>query len=253
MTAKKAKKRTKPRVENNQLLFEFYRVFDNSLTDTGSDAKQLARCSPNQCRATIKSLSKVCAGTYGVGSFVGLLLGESGDGLPLSYWVIKVLSDKRHEAWEVILDDQELRNQRKVHIPAPSGDGESFKFDQGHPFWSAYGELRDMLPDIFGNPFTSQRGVEAGLASLHLDRVPDPQDKKPKIQVRASRKRGPDRHAVVDFAELLLGQRIRDKDILQQLIEKFEPTVWKGKDDYELEISALRAIASAKKRKHRTK
>lgn len=186
-------------------LFEFYKVLDNSITETKSQSITTEPCDPRHQRTTARTLPK-CAETYGVGNFVALEVGANSEGLPqglpLSYWVIKVRPMKRRAFREVCLTDNELRACRQVQFPVPASaddlererasallagetipeGGQLFKFES-REFWAAG----------FDDNYRWQRHTEAAfVAERFLKSLPDPKVKEltPHQYVRKRKQEG---------------------------------------------------------------
>jgi hypothetical protein len=67
---------------------------------------------------TEKKLSEVCAWKEGGGDYVAFQLSESGEGYPLSYWVIKVRDRERHNATRVYPDEELIKILREEFKPS---------------------------------------------------------------------------------------------------------------------------------------
>lgn len=67
---------------------------------------------------TEKKLSEVCAWNLGGGDYVAFQLSESGEGLPLSYWVIKVRDRERHNSMRVYPREDLINILREEYKPS---------------------------------------------------------------------------------------------------------------------------------------
>jgi hypothetical protein len=209
--------------KKREKLFEFYRVLDNSITDTKGEGHVVELCKLPHRRAITTRLSAICAQAYGAGSFVALEIAENFEGLPLSYWVIKIKSIERHSQKEVSLDDQQLRNYRQFYHLASTEDGEALTLDGGRPFWAA------VMPKIANmNPDSWQRGAEAALASQHLKSLSDPEPKKRKVARRIGRKTDP----INDWMREQRARGANKKDIVPDAMTKFGLTQDQAESKY---------------------
>lgn len=182
MVNAKKKSSGKTRSTDEVKFFEFYRVFSYS-----NNGCRVEPCSPLHKRATYDTLSEVCAVSYGAGGFVALEVGESAEGLPLSYWIIKVLEIDRRVAKRVYLSDEEKKHQRRLYYLIPSKTEGVLTLDEGrdyhaaHPWWDGIEGLR--LSEHFKNPSSWQRATEAAFVASQLKSLSNPRTKKQLVQL----------------------------------------------------------------------
>src|SRR5262245_51727992 len=94
-----AKKRPKKRAGEDEMIFEVYRILTPLSLDNPRAFDGFNESDP--FATSEKKLSEVCMRKFGAGQYVAFQLSESGEGDPLSYWVVKVRDRERHSAMRV--------------------------------------------------------------------------------------------------------------------------------------------------------
>jgi hypothetical protein len=170
-------------------LFEFYRSVDDSITDM-KGWYRVSLLDPSYQYATYDTLTRVCETTYGPGNFVALEVRATTEGLPQglphSYWVIKVRHGRRRPTFEeVIPPDEMLKHYRQTQSFMPASDEDKQRERQPEPIE----EECEGLFKLEGRPYLSafsldgdvekaQRGAEASLvAALGLPKLREPEFK----------------------------------------------------------------------------
>ncbi len=217
-----------PAKEANEMLFEFYRINCDWITDTNPPGGMtLEMCQPPHKRATLENLASICALHFGAGAFVALEVNEGLDGLPLSYWLIKVKASDQCSSKRVFLDEQQLRPYRQIRHLIPTEEEGAMTLDEGRPYWAAgLGEA-----NIFW-----QRGAEAALAAHQLHSLPDPQPQESKETPQ------------VRYAKELIKSGMKRQDILEAL-KKRRTEFWPNfaDDEAAVEKNAETAYESARR------
>jgi len=197
-TATKAKPARK--ATTTRKLFEFYRSTDDSIIDM-KGWYRVEPCDPPHQHATRRTLAAICAESYGAGNFVALQVGMNAEGkpqgLPRSYWVIKVRHGRSPAFKEVFPSDASLKNRRQVQFFIPASEDDKQREREAGGTEEEGGKLieiegrpyvvnRDELVKLEGHPFLSaftldgdvykvQRGGEASqVAAEFLNTLPDP-------------------------------------------------------------------------------
>ncbi|MFN0112992.1 MAG: hypothetical protein ACKVZH_29380 [Blastocatellia bacterium] len=106
-----------PKQSQDELLFEFYRVLENSVPDSENNVPSgMEHCRPPHQRTTKHALAEVCATAYGGGTFIALEVSENLEGFPLSFWIIKVLSSERCAAQQIFPEEEQLKRLRQHDV-----------------------------------------------------------------------------------------------------------------------------------------
>jgi len=236
-------------------LFEFYRSVDDSITDMKGWYRVSLLDPPHQY-ATCDTLARVCETTYGPGNFVALEVRATTEGppqgLPHSYWVIKVRHGRRRPTFkEVIPPDEMLKHHRQTQRFMPASDedkqrereaiakqperqpeateeegGELFKLE-GRPYLSAF--------SLDGDVEKVQRGAEASLvAALGLPTLPEPEFKE---------------ETPHEYVRRRYAEKAKRKEIAIELMEKYSHL----KTDYDQAVSICRNALRPKQKARKIK
>lgn len=112
----KGKKKTAKRGGTREVIFEVYRILAPLSLDN-FEAFDGFNSSP-PFTTTEKKLSEICMQKFGPGQYVAFQLSESGEGDPLSYWVVKVRDRETHNAMRVYPNEELINVIREERKPS---------------------------------------------------------------------------------------------------------------------------------------
>ena len=92
-------KKTSRRKGDEEMIFQVWRIIEPLSLDDWDSFHGYNSSAP--FITTEKKLSEICALNLGGGDYVAFQLSKSGEGYPLSYWVIKVRDRDRHNSMRV--------------------------------------------------------------------------------------------------------------------------------------------------------
>lgn len=232
-------------------LFEFYRIFDASYVGH-QEKSYIIQDLPKQawCVKSKSSIAKTCEASWGAGNFVALEVNDDGNGLPLSYWIIKIRYAEKRLAKQIHLPESTLESYRTIYVfqsRVKSDDdmstGPNVKDIEKGPYQTMrmpfFASKVSSFLDSFGlSDDSSIRGAEAVLIATYLDSIPDIQN----VELNTRQ----DVH--VTYAYECFESGMTFLAVVEALIRRFGKTDWKNHSEDKLRETAETKASSARRR-----